>query len=112
MSTFKSRAAAYTPQITVDPELLEQCRDGAIEDVWQTINRTIRACGALSTAPNQRPQDHAAQLPQLLQIAAQLHLLIGQVEAMAEISEDCPICTRACQEPDAGHCACLAELAS
>jgi len=70
--------------MTVDPDLLKQCRDGAIESIFQTVNRVIGACRALSTAAGQRPQDHAAQLPQLLQIAAQLHLLIAQVEALAD----------------------------
>ena len=83
MTTVSSPAVSVEQRITACQALPIQAHEDAVSAVFDAAGRLMATAGSIALVPEQ--QDHAAQLPHLLVIAAAAHRLANRLEQVAMV---------------------------
>jgi hypothetical protein len=85
MTTFSSPAVSAEQRITACHGVTIDAHEAAVDAIFNAAGRLQAMAGSIALLLEQ--QDHAAQVPHLLVIAAQAHRLAGRLEQLAMVPE-------------------------
>ena len=86
MNSFKSASISTEQRITACQALPIQAHEDAVSAIFDAAGRLMAVAGTIALAADQ--QDHAAQVPHLLEIAAAAHRLANRLEQVAMVPVD------------------------